>query len=172
MFYPLSAKSAASELYLQAKIEMAEYYKQELERRAAAAARLKPKPKAPEKKDLKTKKLELQERVQKTKETVNKLTSEEYWTQKRKEIRKFNYEEWKEERKMNLRRKRKERAKKKSILGSSIMFWKSSGQFPFDRLREISCLSLTFPSWYVVFSPVRVVAKNYNSLWNQIGRLR
>ena len=115
VFHPLLAKSAASELYLQAKIEMAEYYKQELERRAAAAARLKPKPKAPEKKDLKTKKLELQERVQKTKETVNKLTSEGYWTQKRKEIRKFNYEEWREERKMNLRRKRKERAKKKSI---------------------------------------------------------
>ena len=114
MFYPLLAKSAASELYLQAKIEMAEYYKKELERKAAAAARLKPKPKASEKQNLKKKKLELQERVQKTKETVNKLASEDYWRQKRKEIREFNYEEWREEREINLRRQRKERAKKKS----------------------------------------------------------
>ena len=127
LLYLILAKSASSQSYIEAKKELTDYYKKELERKAAAEARFKPKPKAPEKKNLKKKALELQERVQKSKETMDKLASEEYWKQKQKELRRFKYEEWKHERKRALRRKRKEKQKNKSILGPLVIYCRSSG---------------------------------------------
>ena len=121
MFHPILAKSASSDLYIEAKKELTEYYIKELERKAAAEARSRPKPKPPEKKNLKEKTREFEERIKKTKQTVDKLVSEEYWKQKQKELRRFNYEEWKHERKRNLQKKRKEKQKNKSILESTLI---------------------------------------------------
>ena len=116
------AKSASSALYIQAKKELAEYYKQELERKAAAAARFRSKDKVPEKKKLsiKEKAIKLNERIVETKQTMEKISTKEYWGQKQRDIKHFRFDEWKHERRKNLRKKRKEKEKNQSIYAFGI----------------------------------------------------